>query len=283
MIRLCAFADEYSTIIDEQIEGLRRNGIGLLELRNVDGKNVADITEEEAKACYEKLQKGGIRVWSVGSPLGKADVDCDFAEYEKKVRHICRIANIMKTDKIRMFSFLNAYDKREKVLENLKKMVKIASEYGVGLYHENEKKIYGDTVERVLDIYNNVKGLKLIYDPANFIQCGQDSKVSLDSLFDKTDYFHIKDVIADTEEVVPAGYGDGRIPEIISRIDRDVVLTVEPHLSVFEGYSAIDDTQMKHKFTFENGKEAFDFAVASIKKILSDAGYAEKDGGFVKA
>ena len=95
-----------------------------------------------------------------------------------------------------MFSFHNAYESEEKVFDYLQQMVDIAAEEGVTLYHENEKKIYGDTVERVLRIYDNVKGLKLIYDPVNYIEVGEDPVKALDAIYDNVSYFHIKDMLA---------------------------------------------------------------------------------------
>lgn len=285
MIKLCAFADEYDKKLDEQIKGLVSNDIRLIELRNIDGKNVADITDEEGLRCYEKLKEAGVGVWSLGSPLGKVDIDCDFDDYkEKKVRRLCKIAQLVHTDKIRIFSFYNAYEKREKVLAYLNEMVKIASEYGVTLYHENEKEIYGDTLCRVLDIYDNVKGIKLVYDPANFIQCGQNSTDTINALFDKTAYFHVKDVIAKTQQLVPAGMGDGNIKEIVRRInpEKDTVLTVEPHLAVFDGYASIDSIEMKNKYAFNNNHDAFNAAVSAIKAVLKEAGYRETANGFTK-
>jgi hypothetical protein len=98
-----------------------------------------------------------------------------------------------------------------------------------------------------------------------------------------TDYFHIKDVISATGELVPAGYGDGRIGELVARITDDKVLTLEPHLAVFEGYSEIDGSEMKNKFCYATNDEAFDAAVSALKKVLAEQGYVEKDGGFVRA
>ena len=66
----------------------------------------------------------------------------DFNEYCKKVRHVCKLANIFKTKKIRMFSFFKAYDEEEKVFAYLREMVKIGKEYGVGMCHENEMERY---------------------------------------------------------------------------------------------------------------------------------------------
>ena len=108
MIRLCAFSDEASDSLEGQIAALLRNNIKLTELRSVGGVNVKDFTNEQAEAYAKQLAESGIRVWAIGSPLGKTDISTDFAEYEKTVRRVCEIANIFGCDKIRVFSFYNA-------------------------------------------------------------------------------------------------------------------------------------------------------------------------------
>ena len=280
MIRLCAFSDEAGSSLKEQIDALKRNNISLMELRSIDKKNVADFTIEEAKEYQRIMEENGIAVWSIGSPLGKVNIDTDFDEYLKKVEHVCQLAQIFKTDKIRMFSFFKAYEQEEKVYEYLRKMISVADKYNVRLYHENEKDIYGDIIERVEKIMNNVDGLKYIYDPANYLQCNELADDTINKFFDKTDYFHIKDVISETGQLVPAGYGDGKIPELLSRIKDDKTLTLEPHLTVFDAYKTIDNTEMKHKFTYNSANEAFDAAVNALKDILIKLGYKEENGVF---
>ncbi len=284
MIKLCAFADEYNDDLDKQIEGLKLNNIDYIELRTVNGTNIADLTDKQALDTYEKLSKSNIKVWSIGSPLGKVDIDCDFDEYKKVIERVCVIANIMHCDKIRMFSFFNAYDKRNIVFSYLQEMVNIGKKYNISMCHENEKDVFGDSVDRVLEIQANVKGLKYVYDPANFVQCKQDADYAIEKLFDSITYFHIKDVIASSEQLVPAGYGDGKIEKFLSKIDtnKDVVLTLEPHLAEFQAYKKIDTSVMKHKFNFNSHEEAFNFAAKSLKEILLKIGYKEKDNSFVK-
>ena len=282
MIKLCAFADEAEESLAGQIAALKRNGIGYLELRSISGKNVKDFTLDEAKAYQKTLSENGIKVWSIGSPLGKVDIDCDFAEYEKTVRHVCTLANIFGAKRIRMFSFFNAYEKKDKVFLYLRKMVEIANEYGVLLCHENEKEIYGDTLERVLELKEQVKGLAFVYDPANYLQVGEKACDTLCKAHGISEYYHIKDVIVATDELVPAGEGDGEIGELIARIDGDAVLTLEPHLKTFAGYAAIDNTVMKNKYSFKDGNEAFDAAVRALKGLLIKNNYKQINGGFEK-
>ncbi len=47
-IKVYAFADEASPMIDNQIDAMKRNCLDGLEIRNVDGTNVSDITLEKA-------------------------------------------------------------------------------------------------------------------------------------------------------------------------------------------------------------------------------------------
>ena len=282
MIRLCAFADEANETLEGQIAALQRNNIGLLEIRNVAGKNVKDLTLEEAENYAKVLEQNGIRVWSIGSPVGKVKIDVDFEQYLEEVRHICRLANIFGATKIRMFSFFEAYEQGEKVIEYLTKLVEVANEFGVTMCHENEKDVYGDTVARVEELMDSVPGLKFVYDPANYLQCGQSVSEAMDKFHARTEYFHVKDVIVETDELVPAGHGDGQIKTLVERITDDKVITVEPHLAVFSGYSAIDNTVMKHKFHFSSNENSFDFAVGELKKIIISCGYHEVKGGFTK-
>lgn len=282
MIKLCAFSDEASDSLEGQITALSRNNIKLIELRSIGGVNVKDFTDEQARDYAKKLAENGIKVWSIGSPLGKVDIMENFTEYEKTVRRVYEIANIFECDKVRVFSFYNAYGESEKVFENLRRMVKIAGEYGITLYHENEKGVYGDVVGRVENIAANVSGLKLVFDPANYVQEGEDVTAALKKVGKQTAYFHIKDAIKGSGEIVPAGEGNGEIEKLISLVTGDKVFTLEPHLSLFTAYTAIDDTELKNRYHFATNDESFDFAVNALKNLLKKQGYKETADGFVK-
>jgi sugar phosphate isomerase/epimerase len=280
MIRLAAFADEADKTLEGQIAALKRNGLEYVELRGIYDKNVLDVTLEEAEKYAKILSDAGIKVWSIGSPIGKIKLDDYSDDYKEKVRHIAKLARIFGTDKIRAFSFYEAYGRDEEVFAALREMQSIAESEGACLYHENEKGIFGDTAERVLKLVENVKGMKFVYDPANFTMIGEEADKTLNALHSKTDYFHIKDVISETKQIVPAGYGDGRIDELVANLQGDAVLSVEPHLAAFDGYSQIDSTEMKHKFHFTSNEEAFDAAVTALKGLLIKSGYKENEWGY---
>ena len=277
-IKIYAFADEASPNIDEQIAALKRNGLNGLEIRNVDGVNISDITLEKAKEVKQKLSSNGLITWSVGSPIGKIDIEKDdFKAHIEKLKHTLEIANILESKNIRMFSFYmpegkEASDYKKEVIDRLGQMCEIAKAYNVFLCHENEKGIYGDIPERCLEIHKAVPELKGIFDPANYVQSGADTLKAWDMLKSYIYYMHIKDAKSDGA-IVPAGVGDGNIKEISnSFIEKGGnAFTIEPHLIEFDGLSGLEREGEKSAISesgYSDGNTAFDSACEAFKKLL---------------
>ena len=95
-MKIYAFADEASPYIDGQIAAMKRNGLDGLEIRTVDGQSVSDITGARAAEVKLKLQDAGLAVWSVGSPIGKTDIEKDdFGDHLEKFRRTLETAGIL--------------------------------------------------------------------------------------------------------------------------------------------------------------------------------------------
>ena len=277
-MNIYAFADEASAVIDEQIIALKRNNLQGLEIRNVDSVNVSDITEEKAKEVRKKLDENGLVTFSVGSPIGKIDiVNGDFESHLEKLRKTLHIANILGTRNIRVFSFyypktVTAEEVREQVMDSMGRMLDIAKENGVILCHENEKGIYGDNARRCLDLLKTFPQLKCVFDPANFVQCEQDTKEAWEMLKDYVYYLHIKDALKDGN-VVPAGEGVGNIPFILKEYAKmgGTAVTLEPHLKVFDGLKNLEQGDEEIKVglkAYATANEAFDTAVKALRGVL---------------
>ena len=277
-IKIYAFADEASSNIDEQIIALKRNGLNGLEIRNVDGVNVSDITVEKAKEVKHKLQENGLITWSIGSPIGKIDIEKDdFSAHTEKLKHTLEIAEILGAENIRLFSFFipkdkNPADYKEEVINRLGTFLDLAKGTGITLCHENEKGIYGDIPERCLEIHKALPELKGIFDPANYVQCGADTLKAWDMLKSYIYYMHIKDAKLDGT-VVPAGQGDGNVREIVkSFIEKGgSAFTIEPHLTVFEGFSHLERKGEKSEISeygYPDSNTAFDAACNAFKGLL---------------
>lgn len=273
-----AFADEASPRVDEQIAAMLRNGMDGLEMRNVDGENVSDISLDKAREIRGKLDDAGLITWSIGSPIGKIDlVNDDFEAHLDKLRHTVDVAHVLGAENIRMFSFYypageDPADYRDEVMERLERMVEVCKGSGVSLCHENEKGIYGDIAARCLDIHRSVPALAGIFDPANFIQCGQDTTEGWAMLKTYTKYMHIKDALADGT-VVPVGHGTGNVKAIVKDFleSGGVALTLEPHLRVFKGLEALEregNTSTVGRYAYPSGDAAFDAAAAALRAIL---------------
>lgn len=272
--RLSAFADEYSPLLDRQLAGLAAFGIDKIELRGVDGKNVSELTESEAREVRRKLDGAGITLSAVGSPLGKIDVGGDIGAHVELTRRVCETANILGCGRVRGFSFYGTQNKREAVIDALGKMTDVCCGAGVLYCHENEKGIYGDTPERCLDLKETFGDkIGVVFDHANYIQCGvKPYEDALPMLIGHIDYLHIKDADADGT-VVPAGEGVGRIAETLADVDAkydgEIILTLEPHLHVFAGLDALEHGEKsKLRGTYATSEEAFAAAVGALRTIL---------------
>lgn len=279
---ISAFADEAAESLSGQIAALKRNRISLMEIRNVDGKCIIDLSDRELSRVRSILDENEIGVSAIASPIGKISITEEFAPHFGRFRRAVTAAKLLGTDRIRMFSFFlpagtEAVFYRDKVLERLHSLCEYAADNGVYCYHENEKEIFGDISERVKDLHRELGGaMKGIFDPANYIQCGERPSEIFPELDCFTDYLHIKDAILSDGSIVPAGEGDGNLPEIIDLFHRDGetrLLTVEPHLYVFAGLANLQGEALKHRFSYHSADEAFDAACGALKKLLDTKGY----------
>ncbi|MBQ7828002.1 MAG: sugar phosphate isomerase/epimerase [Clostridia bacterium] len=278
-VNVFAFADEASPFIDGQITAMVRNGLQGLEIRGVDETNVSEITPDKAKEVREKLDARGLRVWSVGSPIGKIKITDSFAPHLEVFRHTLEIAHILGAVNMRIFSFYipsgeDPASYRDEVMERMGTLLEISRDSGILLCHENEKGIYGDVPQRCLDLHRTYPGLGGVFDPANFVQCGIDTAEAWDLLKDHVKYLHIKDALADGT-IVPCGKGAGQIPEILKEYVAmgGSVVTLEPHLKVFHGLDALEesgDVSIIRDNEYPDSDTAFDVACNAFNKILAE-------------
>lgn len=274
---LSAFADEASPDFEAQLKALRRNAIPLLEIRGVDGKGILDLSDAELSRVNAMLSEYGIGISAIGSPIGKIGINEDFAPHFEKFKRAVEIAKLLGTKRIRMFSFfIPQGDDPElyfdTVVERVSAMVQYGEANGVHCCHENEKGIYGDTLPRVQRLHAAIPALRCVFDPANYIQCGDDPAENFAALHTMIDYLHVKDALKSDGTVVPAGEGDGSLQKIVTdylKADGLHLMTIEPHLFDFNGLKNLQDEDLAHKRVYRSGDEAFDAAANALKSILT--------------
>ena len=276
-MRIFAFSDEAASGLDGQIAAMKRNGLDGTEIRGVDGQSVTSLTVKKASEVLRRLKDNGLTVWSVGSPIGKIRLDeGGFDRHLDLFRHTLELAGVLECANIRMFSFYlpagaQPEDCRNEVMDRLAQMAEIADSTGIALCHENEKGIYGDSAARCADLLEAVPSLRCVFDPANFIQCGQDIPEAWELLGPRVYYMHIKDALADGT-VVPAGRGIGHLPELLADYTArgGTVVTVEPHLRVFDGLQSLErdlKTAVRENI-YPTADAAFDAACGALKMLI---------------
>lgn len=280
-----AFCDESGeSTIGGQMAACKANGISHMELRGFGNDlNINVLTVEQAKEMKAEIDREGMKVSSIGSGYGKINIKDDFEPHFEAFKNTVEVAKVLEAKYIRMFSFYfdegddyEAY--KDEVIRRVTAMVDYADENGLICCHENEKGIYGDTAERCLDILKACDGkLRAVFDPANFIQCGVDTVKAYDLLEEYIEYFHVKDALYDSAEVVPAGQGDGRLVEILKKFDKReqaAVLSLEPHLKVFDGLSNLEtDNETANAMkvhTYATHAESFKAAADAMHAVAEE-------------
>jgi sugar phosphate isomerase/epimerase len=241
MWTLSGFADEIDPDLQTQCDVLTELGITFVEFRSAWDVNVLELDDAQLDEAARILAANNLSVSSIGSPIGKINIDDDFDAHVLRMERALLVAEKLKAPYMRIFSFFLRPDQapadhRDEVIRRMRVLAEMAQAAGVVLLHENEKEIFGDIPERVLDIVTsvNLPSLKLAWDAANYVQVGVTPFTEAYALLrPHTVYIQIKDAVLATGEVVPAGEGDGQIRETVRALAADGFdgfFSMEPHL-----------------------------------------------------
>jgi len=273
--RISGFADEIADDLDDQLDVLESVGVDRLDLRNVWGENLLDLSEERLVDLEETLDARGFTVTSIGSPIGKIGIEDPLEPHMERLDRALELADRFDADRVRVFSYYipegdDPADHRGEVLRRTNAAVDRAERADATLVLENEKDIYGDTPGRVRDLLTTVDSphLRAVFDPANYLEIGvQPYPDALLQVVEYVDQVHVKDArFGERGGIEPPGEGDGQIPETLAALHArgfDGPLSLEPHLAMAGsnyGYS---------------GPEGFRTAAEALQGILAD----EDDGG----
>ncbi len=242
MFTLSAFADEISPEPAEQMAVLKGCGVRHIEFRSIHQTNVLALSDAQLAEFKALLDREKFKLSAIGSPIGKIRIDEPFGPHQEKFRRAVAIAKQFGTRNIRIFSYYppEKFDGdwapyRSEVISRLRQHVSIAEQNGLRLFHENEHRIYGDSPERLADLFNEIRTptFQAAFDPANFVFCGYDPLKGWEACKAYTAHFHIKDWATGQEHGSLPGQGGGQFPTIIAdAVKRGYsgFATMEPHL-----------------------------------------------------
>jgi len=266
---LSGFADEISPELDDQLATLAAESISHLELRSVWSTNVADLGSGQLASFRRALDDAGVAVSAIGSPIGKIDIEAPLGPELERMRRVADIAIELGTQIVRVFSFFMPSGEpperhRSQVIDRMCALTQVAEDRGLVLAHENEKEIYGDRPERCADLITAVgsPAFQATFDAANFVQCGvRPHTEGYGLLRPYLVYLQVKDALAATGEVVPAGQGDGQVRETLSAL-RD---------SGFEGYVSLEPhLGQTGRYGGFSGPDGFRRAAEALKTLLDE-------------
>ena len=273
MWTLSGFIDEISDDFSLQCKIASGLGLRYVEVRSAWGTNILDLDSDQVSKLQETLATYGLKVSSIGSPIGKISIDDEFSPHLDRMRHAVEVAEALEAPYIRIFSFfipagVDPDSRRDEVLSRMAALAEVAAGADVILVHENEKEIYGDVPRRCLDIVTSVSSprLQLAWDPANFVQVGvRPFTEGYALLRPHVGYIQIKDALLADATVVVAGAGDGEVVETIRALRADGFdgfFSLEPHLGEYTAYGAL------------SGPELFTKAWKAFTDILTSEGIA---------
>lgn len=285
MFTLSAFADEISHDPQEQVAALKASRVRFIEFRSIYKTNCLMLTDEQIREFKKLLDGEGIGLSAIGSPIGKYPIDQPLEPHLDKFKRAIELCGVFGTRGIRIFSYYppgndpnfdpaNWPKYRDEVIRRMGAKADIAAKNNVVLFHENEHRIYGDSPERVADIFQNVNSpaLRAAYDAANYAYGNFDPVEGWETTKAWTTHFHIKDwkrggPAAGHEYGVIAGTGDGNIAHSIKgavAMGYKGYATMEPHLRGGGPTGGI------------TGPDLFPYAVEAFRNILRDCGGKEE-------
>jgi sugar phosphate isomerase/epimerase len=243
---LSGFGDEIDADPNVQVAVLQALGANHIEIRSAWNTNVVDMSVAQLDDFAKVLADRGMGVSAIASPIGKVDIASDPADELARLERAIVAAQHFDARYIRIFSFYRAVgvpvtDIRDEVITRMRDWAELAERNDIVLVHENEKDIYGDIPSRVLDIIESVgsDALRVAWDNANYVQCGvrpYDDGYAM--LRPYLEYLQVKDAVAGSDEVVPAGRGDGQLVETLTSLRDDGYTgfaSLEPHLAIQHG------------------------------------------------
>ncbi len=246
-------------------EHAARWGLPLVEVRNVDGKNVVLLDDDEAARAAETVAKLGLRVSAIASPVFKSPLDergeagaVDFTvagavtveDQLRLLERACELARRLGTRMVRVFTFLRVPATDEvlgQVARHMARAAEVAARHDAVLAVENEHACVvgtGAELGRFFARLDEVMDPSLaphvgaLWDPGNALAAGQETPYPDDYEavpVDRLVHVHLKDLGAERAtfgSFVPLG--QGRIDYVgqFQALARDGYrgsLVLEPH------------------------------------------------------
>jgi sugar phosphate isomerase/epimerase len=206
--RLGILTDEVTPRFEESLDWIAAQGLGHVEVRVIDGRNVTELNDEEIAEVGRKAAARGLAISAVASPLFKCALDPsrpvasgdrfgqaeeDVEAHFKKLDRVLAIAKALRAPRIRIFSFWRELEPEKyqaEIVRHLKRAAAAAERANVLLLLENEPSCNGGFAEEIARLVRAVDSpaLKALWDPGNEAYGGREAFPA--------GYGHLKGILA---------------------------------------------------------------------------------------
>jgi sugar phosphate isomerase/epimerase len=248
-VRFAAVGDEAGPDLDSQLAALARLGWDLIELRNVDGRALADLSPAAFGRLVDRLAAAGVGTVCVDSRIANwarpvtGPLEQDVAELDVLAERCAALG----TRYVRVMSYPNDGLPDDvwgrEAIRRLRLLTARAERAGLVLLHENCSGWAGRDAMRMLRLLAEVDSpaLGLVFDTGNGVEYGYDAYDLLAELLaavpERVLHVQVKDAAgtADRPDYCYPGQGRCRVADCL-RLLLDSgyrgALSVEPHLLV---------------------------------------------------
>lgn len=243
--RLGILSDEVLPGFEEALDWIAAQGLRWVEVRTVDGTNVAYLPDAEVERVAAAVRRRGLRVSAVASPLFKCALDParpvatgdtfgaaeeDVATHLGRLPRTLAIARALGTRQVRVFSFWREREPARhvgEVVELLRRAADVAAGAGMVLLLENEPSCNGGFAAEAAEIVRRVDrpALRLLWDPGNEAHAGRTPfPGAYREVRPLLAHVHLKDVAPGPDgspRFVPLGAGRAEIAAQIAALEAD--------------------------------------------------------------
>ena len=261
---LSGFADEAAEDIESQIKATKELGWNYIEARQINRKNISDLSEGEFEFVCQELRKEEIKINCFASTIAnwQKTIHSPLQEDLKEVKRAIPRMKKLQTKMVRIMSYAPLKDqegnilpeqREEEIFRRLRVICKMFNEEGILPVHENCMTYGGLNWQNTMKLIHNVPGLSLVYDTANPLVVAlseikdfknKDINKNITWEFyshvkEYVSYVHIKDLRYDSEkkqiEYTFPGEGQAAVKQIIKDLlDKGYGggFSIEPHMAV---------------------------------------------------
>jgi sugar phosphate isomerase/epimerase len=250
-LTICLITDEVSLSLDEGLAFARSEGIGTIDLRVIDGRNVLALSRDELADAARRVRAQGLSVSCICTPLLKwspsgktaltAGDQFGFELGDRAPREVYALAfeaaEILGARNLRVFSYLAYEDYRPDDLgDPFDYLLAFAEKFDMKVHVENEGVCNVASfaeLEAVMTMYRHPR-LRALPDIANAYRKSRPPTASdLARLLPFTDILHVKDYDNTAHRFVAFGEGDIPIANLLAATlpthQAPLTLTIETH------------------------------------------------------